>query len=290
MEPRAHPVGPGGVRRAAAGPLAWGLTTRTLMRPLLVALVAALTVTGCSSVQSALEAASAPPATRTASSSAPAARTASAATRVEASTAPDPELQPSAELRSSMDCLGARPVRVESGTIADYTWRNGFETTDQPGFLERKDVTAAFASDCYLDLSADPTAERHYLLTFNRSDIPELGAGYEMQCVRSQNPGAGVIKTGAYSPVFMNRIQPKHILLRGPNDTGYDSVDGENNGRRSDIYKARMEEQGLIQFGIKAEQVRATNDAIGETAFCAFMNTSTGKTLFATEYVVTTYE
>lgn len=252
------------------------------------ALAAALALTGCSGLQDALESAAAvpPPA-----ASRPAAPPPPSAAPVAAAPAPDPELEPSAELRASLDCADVRPISVQRGIFGDYTYRNGFETKTQEGFLQREDVAAeVLQDDCYFDLSGRPlTNADHFLLTYPAAEL-EAAGDFEAQCVLSQNPSAGAVKYRRSYPLLrMDAIPMRRIILRGPNDTGYESIDNERDGKRAELYDETLEERGhaLLSFNtLGADASSGIQELAGETAFCAYTDVRSGKTLFATEFVI----
>ena len=277
---------------------------RRLLSPLsLVALVLALALAGCSGVQGMMDKASDSLGTDARAAQGLASNAELRAARARAANA---TVQPSAELRAGMNCIGPRPVKVLKGTMRNYEWTKGaFEKKTSKGFLDREDVTAQVVTDdCYLDLSSvDPNGKGTYVLHYNREEyVAAVGndgtGGLREQCVLSEDPSKGTAEQqfGDMAADMYGGPSGDEIILRAPNDTGIESVNKQN-AVRDEIYNDQMEEQGLVsvEFALNSPDDHAIDfgdgvpGVLGKTFFCA-MSGGGGEVLFATEYALTPAE
>ena len=110
---------------------------------------------------------------------------------------------------------------------------------------------------------------------------------WSMQCVKSANPGAGAVgdtegKTEySYS---VDYITGKSMLLFCGNSEGIEECAEGSNSARSGKWKKKLTNKGKTMLSIHANTSTLAPKQ-GEKLYCQYYNQTSGKSLFAFEYL-----
>jgi len=187
---------------------------------------------------------------------------------------------PSANLTSQTKCTGLALSQVTIGNLGEYTFQQGFSKEKRTGFINRK--SGKVSKSCIIT----PGLQSREILYFevDRAKYKALDKGndFEWQCVRSDNPGAGV--TDYWNWNSDQYLGDSHMKLHCGNDQGISNCATGTNSSRASAYSADMKKRG--KYGISF-MARTTEKYRGPTEklYCQYYNKRTGQSLVGFEYI-----
>jgi hypothetical protein len=212
--------------------------------------------------------------------------------------APVPPPEPNPDLRAGLQCIdGLVPGDVQVGVMREYDVKEGMNTSQRTGFLDRK--PADVSNGCFLG-ELQPAG--CFAFTVDQKKYEALGNSndWQVQCVYSDDPGAGAIENKDEYPYQVDSMPGKAMmLLCGHTEgDGYECDEGNNSGR-SGVWQKKMEAQGKQQLGFCTQvyskqslpYIDNTHDdgkyASGRWVYCQYYNKQSKKNLFGYEFLQT---
>lgn len=187
---------------------------------------------------------------------------------------------PSANLTSQTKCTGLALSQVTIGNLGEYTFQQGFSKEKRTGFINRK--PGKVSNSCIIT----PGLQSGEVVYFevNRAQYKALDKGndFEWQCVRSDDPGAGV--TDYWTWNSDQYLGDSHMKLHCGNDQGVSNCATGSNSSRASAYSADMKKRGKYGISFLA---RTTGKYRGPTEklYCQYYNKRTGQSLVGFEYM-----
>jgi hypothetical protein len=199
------------------------------------------------------------------------------------SSAASPSLEggPDASLISMTTCTDFQPENIIIGKRETYTFQKGFSKEKRTGLINRK--SAELSNGCILpSLNSREVA----YMEVNTKKYKALGTSddWAMQCLRSDNPGAGAIKNKTETPYSVGYLSGKDMLLYCGNSEGIEECGEGSNGVRGGIWQKKVKERGNTMISFLANTSHSA-PAQGEKLYCQYYNQTSGKSLFAFEYL-----
>ncbi|MFC3093437.1 hypothetical protein DRW07_04335 [Alteromonas sediminis] len=193
-----------------------------------------------------------------------------------------PELgEPSEELRSFTSCIGINIENVMVGNLGDYTFKKGFSNEERSGFINRR--PGEVKHGCIL-----PSLQTREVLYFevDESAYKAEGGTWEMQCVKSANPGAGAIdEVRDQYPSNPNYLSDSHMFLHcGHGESNVENCAEGSNSDRASAYSSDLKKRGKTALSFFAAP-GFNAPKTGEKLYCQYYNSKVGKSLFAFEYL-----
>ena len=206
---------------------------------------------------------------------------------------PDPE--PNAELRKSLlKCNSSvTPGDVLSGRVGEYKFTEGMNTDERTGFLDRKPIE--MTDGCFLgefkpgECAAWTVNEENYKALGNSND-------WEVQCVYSDDPGAGVIKNKGEFPYTLDRMNPHYFMLmcNHDQDESYQCHEGSNSARGGK-WREQLDAQGKVQLGFCAPESLVYQETSyedkdypkGRWVYCQYYNKQSNESMAGFEFLQT---
>ncbi len=196
-----------------------------------------------------------------------------------------PELgTPSADLISMTKCTDLKPENITIGTLGDYTFQKGFSNEKRSGLINRR--TGALSNGCILpSLNSREIA----YMEVDEKSFDALGSSndWEMQCIKSGNPGAGVVGASEPKteyPYTVNVLSGKDMMLHCGNSENVAECAEGSNSSRSSAWKKNLDGRGKTMLSVMAN-TSTLAPAQGEKLYCQYYNKKSGNSLFAFEYL-----
>jgi hypothetical protein len=205
--------------------------------------------------------------------------------------APAAAPDPNPELRAGLQCIdGIAPQDVQMGVMREYDVKEGMKVSQRSGFMDREAVT--MTNTCFLG-ELEPA--HCFAFTVDQAKYESFGNSndWEVQCVYSDDPGAGAIENKDEYPYSVDRMPGKAMMLLCGHDEGdaYKCDSGNNSGR-SGVWQKMLEAEGKEQLGFcSGEYVKQalTYDVSkfpgGRWVYCQYYNSQTKKNLFGYEFL-----
>jgi hypothetical protein len=197
---------------------------------------------------------------------------------------PSLEGGPDSSLISMTTCSSLKPENITIGKSGTYTFQKGFSKEKRTGLINRK--PGKLSNGCILpSLNSREIA----YMEVDTKKFKALGDSndWSMQCVKSANPSAGTVadKEGkTETPYTVNYLSGKDMLLFCGNSEGIEECAEGSNSARSGKWKKKLESNGKTMMSFLANtSTFAPNQ--GEKLYCQYYNQSSGKSLFAFEYL-----
>lgn len=191
---------------------------------------------------------------------------------------------PGKKLTSMTKCAGLSLTNVIVGEKGSYTFQQGFSQEKRDGLVNRK--PSKVKNDCIL-----PSIRAHQAI-YVEVDTKAYNAmgnsnSWEMQCIKSANPGAGTVKPKSEYPYKVNWLSGKDMMLHcGHSEKHVEACAEGSNNSRSSKYSSRLDARGktmLSVYGVTSTMAPAN----GEKLYCQYYHKPSGKSLFAFEYLRT---
>ncbi|WP_421779636.1 hypothetical protein [Kiloniella litopenaei] len=191
---------------------------------------------------------------------------------------------PSQDLISMTKCAALKPENITIGTLGDYTFQQGFSNEKRSGLINRR--AGALSNGCILpSLNSREIA----YMEVDEKKLKALGSSndWEMQCIKSGNPGAGVV--GASEPkseysYTVNVLSGKDMMLHCGNSENVAECAEGSNSSRSSAWKKKLDASGKTMLSVLAN-TSTLAPAQGEKLYCQYYNKKSGNSLFAFEYL-----
>lgn len=204
-------------------------------------------------------------------------------------TASSPDLGsgPSDDLVSFTNCAGLELSNIMVGEYGDYNFKRGFTNEERSGLVNRSKgqvqkgcILPSIPSNKVIYMEVDT---QKYEAMGNWND-------WEMQCVKSANPGAGAVgesESKSEYPYKVDYLAGKDILLHcGHSEKLADECAEGSNSSRSGAYKKQLQSRGKTMLTVLGN-TSTLAPAGGEKLYCQYYNKPSGKSLFAFEYLRT---
>jgi len=203
-----------------------------------------------------------------------------------ASTAASPSLAggPDKSLTSMTSCTNFKPENITIGNSGSYTFQKGFSKEKRDGLINRKAGT--LSNGCIL-----PSLQSRQIayMEVDTKKYEALGNSndWSMQCVKSANPGAGAVgdtEGKTEYPYKVNVLAGKDMLLFCGNSEGIEECSEGSNSNRSGKWKKKLQSKGKTMLSVLANTSTLAPKQ-GEKLYCQYYNQTSGKSLFAFEYL-----
>ena len=160
-----------------------------------------------------------------------------------------------------------------------------FKKEKRSGFINRK--KGKVTNTCILP-SLNPSQVVY--LEVNEKKFKALGNSnnWSMQCVRSANPDAGALseKESAQEHAKVGFLSQKEMMLHCGNSEGIKECAKGSNSTRARAWKKKLAKNGKKMISVLATKSPNAPKG-GEKLYCQYYNSSSGKSLFAFEYIRT---
>ncbi|GAA6154288.1 hypothetical protein NBRC116587_37110 [Pseudoteredinibacter isoporae] len=192
---------------------------------------------------------------------------------------------PSENLRSFTQCAGLEISNVMVGVVGDYTFKNGFNNEERSGFIKRR--KGAVQHGCVL-----PSIYSREVIHMevDSKQLQSLGSSWEMQCVKSADPGAGALgdkEPKSEYPYKADYLSGKDVMLHcGHGQENVEACAKGSNSERSTANAERLKKRGKTMLSVHGN-TSTLAPANGEKVYCQYYNSDSGKSLFAFEYLRT---
>ncbi len=191
---------------------------------------------------------------------------------------------PSSDLVAMTKCAALKPEKITIGTLGDYTFQQGFSNEKRSGLINRR--TGALSNGCILpSLNSREIA----YMEVDEKKLDALGSSndWEMQCIKSGNPGAGVVGASEPKteyPYTVNVLSGKDMMLHCGNSENVAECAEGSNSSRSSAWKKNLDARGKTMLSVLAN-TSTLAPAQGEKLYCQYYNKKSGNSLFAFEYL-----
>ena len=206
-----------------------------------------------------------------------------------------PPPEPNPELRASLlKCNSSvTPTDVQTGVVGKYKFTEGMATSERTGFIDKKPLE--MTDGCFLG-EMQPGACVSW--TVNEEKYKALGNSndWEVQCVYSDDPGAGVIKNPNEYPYSMESMKTYYFMLMCNHDQGdgYECAEGSNS-MRGGKWREKLDAEGKLQMGFCAPsgmlyQETAYEDKDfpgGRWVYCQYYNKQSNESMVGFEFLQT---
>jgi hypothetical protein len=190
---------------------------------------------------------------------------------------------PDDSLTSMTSCTDFKPDNITIGKSGTYTFQKGFTKEKRTGLINRK--SAKLSNGCILP--SLQSREIAYMEVDTKAYKAGNSSDWSMQCIKSANPGAGAVgesEPKTEYPYTVNYISGKDMLLFCGNSEGIEECAEGSNSNRSGKWKKKLESKGKTMLSILANTSTLAPPQ-GEKLYCQYYNQTSGKSLFAFEYL-----
>lgn len=194
--------------------------------------------------------------------------------------------KPDASLVAMTKCADIKPTNIVIGNVGDYTFQNGFSQEERSGLINRKSAT--LSDGCIL-----PSLQSRQVayMEVDTDAYKAMGGSndWEMQCVKSANPGAGAVgqtEGKAEYPYTVNFLAGKAMMLHCGNSEGIEECAEGSNSSRSGAWDKQLKARGMTMLSVHGN-TSTLAPAGGEKLYCQYYNSKTRTSLFAFEYMRT---
>lgn len=198
-------------------------------------------------------------------------------------TTPSLEGGPDKSLTDMTSCASFKPENITIGKSGTYTFQKGFSKEKRTGLINRK--SGALTGGCILP--SLQSREVAYMEVDTKAYKAGNSSDWSMQCVKSANPGAGAVGDSEGKteyPYTVNYLAGKDMLLFCGNSEGVEECAEGSNSNRSGKWKKKLQSKGKTMLSILANTSTLAPPQ-GEKLYCQYYNQSSGKSLFAFEYL-----
>lgn len=196
---------------------------------------------------------------------------------------PSLEGGPDKSLMAMTTCTSFKPENITIGKSGNYTFQKGFTKEKRTGLINRKEGT--LTNGCIL-----PSLQSRQI-AYMEVDTKQYEAGnsndWSMQCIKSAEPGAGAVgekEPKSEYPYTVNVLTGKDMLLFCGNSEGVEECAEGSNSNRSGKWKKKLQSKGKTMLSVLAN-TSTLAPAQGEKLYCQYYNQTSGKSLFAFEYL-----
>ncbi len=187
---------------------------------------------------------------------------------------------PSKQLTDLTNCAGIPLERVTIGTHGEYTFQQGFSKEKRDGFINRR--PGKVIRDCIT-----PSLQSGEIVYFEvdtaKYKAMTKGNDWQMQCVKSNNPGGGTISLNGWRGESEMWLGDKDMKLHCGNSEGDTDCATGTNAQRSRAYKNDLRARGKTGFSFLARTLDTGRDQDAGKLYCQFYNKRSGKSLVAFE-------
>ena len=191
---------------------------------------------------------------------------------------------PDKSLTSMTSCTNFKPDNITIGKSGTYTFQKGFTKEKRTGLINRK--SAELSNGCILP--SLQSREIAYMEVDTKAYKAQGSSNdWSMQCVKSANPSAGAVgetEGKTEYPYSVNVLTGKDMLLFCGNSEGVEECAEGSNSNRSGKWKKKIESKGKTMLSILANTSTLAPPQ-GEKLYCQYYNQTSGKSLFAFEYL-----
>lgn len=199
------------------------------------------------------------------------------------SSAATPSLEggPDKSLMAMTTCTDFKPENIIIGKSGTYTFQKGFSKEERTGLINRKSAT--LNNGCFLpslqsrEIAYMEVDTKKYEALGNSND-------WSMQCVKSANPGDGALTNKGEYPYTVNVLTGKAMLLYCGNSEGIEECAEGSNSSRSGKWDKKLKANGKTMLSVLATTSTMAPKQ-GEKLYCQYYNQTSGKSLFAFEYL-----
>lgn len=197
---------------------------------------------------------------------------------------PSLEGGPDKSLTSMTTCTGFKPENITIGKSGNYTFQKGFTKEKRSGLINREAGT--LTNGCIL-----PSLQSRQIAYMEVDTKAYKAAGssndWSMQCIKSADPGAGAVgesEPKSEYPYTVNVLAGKDMLLYCGNSEGVEECAEGSNSNRSGKWKKKLQSKGKTMLSVLANTSTLAPKQ-GEKLYCQYYNQTSGKSLFAFEYL-----
>lgn len=194
------------------------------------------------------------------------------------------ESVPDKSLIAFTKCSDITPTNIMTGYLGDYTFKQGFSEEKRSGLINRQ--KGKLSNTCIL-----PSLQPRQIVYMEVDTKKFKSAGdsndWGMQCVKSANPGAGILGDieGPESPYKVTYLSGKALMLHcGHSEKNTDVCAEGSNSSRSGQWDKKLKASGKTMLSVLA-QTSTLAPTGGEKVYCQYYNKVSGKSLFAFEYL-----
>ena len=191
---------------------------------------------------------------------------------------------PSEELIAFTECTNFKPENITLGYRGEYTFKKGFKKEKRTGFINR--TKGNLSHGCIL-----PSLQSKQIayMEVDTKKYEALGNSnsWSMQCLRSADPDAGAItenESKTESIYSVSALSGKDMMLHCGNSEGITECASGSNSKRGGEWKKKLKAKGKTMLSIHAFTSTLAPEG-GEKLYCQYYNETSGKSLFAVEYI-----
>jgi len=189
--------------------------------------------------------------------------------------------KPGKDLTGLTNCTDLKLSNIMLGYDGSYTFKDGFKTEKRSGFIKRE---KGKASKCILP-SLNPGQSIYLEVDAKKYKALGNSNNWSMQCIRSNNPDAGTLENEYPREGFLSE---KAMMLHCGNSEGIKECAKGSNSSRASAWKKKLDKNGKKMFSLKAIKTAMAPKG-GEKVYCQYYNSTSGKSLFAFEYIRTKF-
>ena len=192
--------------------------------------------------------------------------------------------KPAANLIALTTCSPLKPTSIVTGNMDNYTFQQGMSSEKRSGFINR--VPGTLSNSCILP-SMQPQQITYMEVDKRAYEAMGGSNNWEMQCVRSDNPGAGALtqkENKAEAPYHIGVLSGKDMMLHCGNSEGIEKCASGSNSSRSSAWKKDLTSRGKMMLSISAH-TSSLAPVQGEKIYCQWYNKASNTSLFGFEYL-----
>lgn len=189
---------------------------------------------------------------------------------------------PDDSLISFTKCSDLKVSNVIIGNVGNYTFQQGFSKEKRTGLINRE--KGQVTKGCILP-SLQPMQNIYMEVDTKKLKAKGSSNDWQMQCVQSADPGAGVVTGATEFPYKTSFLSGKDMMLHcGHSEKNVEACAEGSNSSRSSAWSKKLKANGKTMLSVMA--VKSTlAPAQGEKLYCQYYNSKTSESLFAFEYL-----
>ncbi|MBL4630073.1 MAG: hypothetical protein JKY14_02590 [Paraglaciecola sp.] len=191
---------------------------------------------------------------------------------------------PDDSLVSFTKCSDLKVSNIITGYVENYTFQQGFSKEKRSGLVRREKGQAT--KGCILP-SLQPQQSLYMEVDTKKFKAKGSSNDWKMQCVKSADPGAGVIPGLSEFPYKTSFLSGKDMMLHcGHSEKNVQECKEGTNSKRGSAWSKKLKSNGKTMLSVLA--VKSTMaPSQGEKLYCQLYNIKTSESLFAFEYLRT---
>lgn len=187
---------------------------------------------------------------------------------------------PSDNLVKLTKCADLELTNVMTGNYGEYTFTSGLSEEARQGLINRK--PGKITRGCIA-----PSLEPRQILYLEVDTEKYTSMGnsndWKMQCVRSEDPGAGLVT--ADIPTGDDLNYTALMLHCGHSEENVEACEEGSNSQRGQKYSALLESRGKTMITVFPKDGVYDSPPHGEKVYCQFYNKPSKTSMFAFEYI-----